>query len=237
MLPKLASNRRFTIEQEGLPELPQMMPVTLEALRAIGGLATLHELDQKAVELEGVTEGEQALTMADDNRPRLNYYLAWCRTFLRRGGAIENSSRGVWLLAEKGEQLTTLAEMQAIYEQVNAEEREKNRLKRLAAKQQEKASPVLGTLLGPADDDSDDWKSQLLTSIGDMKSDGFERLSQRLLREAGFTVAKPSPIWKFPRSELSRLRRCQRLGTSSRSIGSAQSGSMRGFRKASFSAG
>ncbi len=186
----LATARRFTIEQDGLPDLPQMMLVTLEALRSIGGSATLHELDQKVVELEGVTEKEQAFTMANDSRPSLNYYLAWSRTFLRRGDAIENSSRGVWSLTEKGEHLKTLAEMQTIYEQVNVEEREKARFKRLAAKQQEKASPVPEPSLGLADDDNDDaddWKSKLLATIDDMESDAFERLSQRLLREAGFT--------------------------------------------------
>ena len=184
------TGRRFTIQQDGFPDLVQMMLVTLEALRSIGGSATLHELDQKVVELEGVTEQEQAFTMANDDRPRLNYYLAWSRTFLRRGGAIENSSRGVWSLTEKGEQLATIAEMRVIYDQVNAEEREKARLKRLKTRQQEKAIPISEQSPDPVtseNNDIDDWKSQLLATIGDMKADGFERLSQRLLREAGFT--------------------------------------------------
>ncbi|MGI9489961.1 MAG: restriction endonuclease [Geminicoccaceae bacterium] len=188
--PDFVKVRRFTIEQSGLPDLPQMMLVSLEALRAMGGSATLHELDQKVVELEGVTEDEQAFTMPNDSRARLNYFLGWSRTYLRRGGAIENSSRGVWSLTEKGEQLTTLAEMQAIYERVNAEEREKARLKRLASKQQENASPDPEPSPGPAVDDSDvsdSWKSQLLAVVGAMQPDGFERLSQRLLREADFT--------------------------------------------------
>ncbi len=189
-LPDRPISRRFTIEQDGFPDLVQMMLVTLEALRSIGGSATLHELDQKVVELEGVTEQEQAFTMANDDRPRLNYYLAWSRTFLRRGGAIENSSRGVWSLTEKGEQLTTIAEVRAIYDQVNTEEREKARLKRLKTRQQEKAIPISESSPDPVtneNNDNDDWKTRLLATIGDMKADGFERLSQRLLREAGFT--------------------------------------------------
>ena len=190
MLPELVNTRRFVIEQEGLPDIPQLMLTILEALRAIGGSATVQELDQKVVELEGVTEDEQAITMANDSRPRLNYYLAWSRTFLRRGGAIENSSRGVWSLTELGEQLKTRAETQAIHEQVNAEEREKARLKRKASKQREKMSTVPKPSFVTEDDDKNDangWKSRLLAAIGDMKPDGFERLSQRLLREAGFT--------------------------------------------------
>lgn len=182
--------RRFTIETEGLPDLPQMMFVTLEALRAVGGSSTIGELDEKVVDLEGVTEEEQSLTMPKDSRPRLNYYLAWSRTYLRRGGAIENSARGVWSLTEQGEQMTTLTEMQAIYEQVNAEEREKARQKRLAAKAIEKIGE------GPEANrdhteglevEEDDWKASLLATVGAMSADGFERLSKRLLLEAGFT--------------------------------------------------
>jgi restriction system protein len=36
-------------------------------------------------------------------------------------------------------------------------------------------------------EDEEDWKSVLLAVLGKMPPDGFERLAQRLLREAGFT--------------------------------------------------
>ena len=55
--------RRFEIDADSLPDLPGMMLVTIEALKDLGGSATIQELDEKAVELEGVTEAEQAFTM------------------------------------------------------------------------------------------------------------------------------------------------------------------------------
>ncbi|CUH60505.1 hypothetical protein DD557_02445 [Thalassobacter stenotrophicus] len=95
--------RTFLIEPDGLPDLPAMMLVTLGALRDLGGSANINELDEKILELEGVTEAEQAIPMkGDDPRLRANYYLAWARTFLRRGGAIENSARGIWNLTSQG---------------------------------------------------------------------------------------------------------------------------------------
>ncbi|MFK7941805.1 MAG: restriction endonuclease [Paracoccaceae bacterium] len=185
-----SQRRRFIVEAEGLPDLPQMMLAVLEALRAVGGSATLHELDEKVVELEGVTEEEQAFTMPKDSRPRLNYYLAWARTFLRRGDAIENSSRGVWSLTEHGSAMTSLQQMQAIHEKVNAEEREKARQKRLAAKasaREEEAHDLETSAPSEPEEEARDWKASLLATLGGMSADGFERLSQRLLREAGFT--------------------------------------------------
>ena len=177
--------RRFEIDAESLPNLQGMMLVTVEALKETGGSATIRELDEKVVELEGVTEAEQAITMAgDDNRTRVNYYLAWARTYLKRGDALANSSRGVWALTEIGATITAMNEIRAIYEQVTLEERERARAKRQAAKAAKTA------IVEPEDEGSEedeDWKSSLLAALGAMSPDAFERLSQRLLREAGFT--------------------------------------------------
>jgi len=181
--------RRFNIDGETLPDLPGMMLVTIAALKDLGGSATIQELDEKVIELEGVTEAEQAFTMPrDENRTRVNYYLAWARTYLKRGDALNNSKRGVWALTETGSAISELSATRAIYDQVTQEERERARLKRLAAK---RADADRGKEIevmvddGPADEE--DWKSALLAVLGKMPPDGFERLAQRLLREAGFT--------------------------------------------------
>ena len=181
--------RRFLIDNETLPSLPGMMLATIEALNDLGGSATIHELDERVIELEGVTEAEQAFTMArDDNRTRVNYYLAWARTYLKRGGALINSARGVWALTESGAEIGDIAATQMIYDQVGVEERERARLKRMSAKKtgSDKSNDT-EMLIEDGSDDTDNWKSVLLAVLGRMHPDAFERLAQRLLREAGFT--------------------------------------------------
>ena len=132
-----------------------------------------------------MTEDEQAIAMAgSENRTRVIYYLAWARTYLKRGGALANSSRGVWALTETGSAITTLDNTSAIFEQVTEEERERARAKRKAAKA---AKPDIVELGEDAPEQDKDWKSSLLAVLGEMSPDAFERLSQRLLREAGFT--------------------------------------------------
>ena len=126
-------SRRFEIDADSLPNLPGMMLATIEALKNLGGSATIQELDERVIELEGVTEAEQAFQMKNvENRPRVNYYLAWARTYLKRGNALLNSSRGVWALTEIGSAITAVGHTQAIYDQVNSEEREKARGTRVA---------------------------------------------------------------------------------------------------------
>lgn len=188
----MVMGRKFMIDAESLPDLPGMMLAVLEALRAIGGSASIEELDEKVIEQEGLTEREQSFVMKnDENRPRANYYLAWARTYLKRGDAVENSKRGVWSLTDKGSAITTYAEARAIYDQVVAEERERARLKRLAAKQATANGDEEETFeVAPAESEPEatsDWRSTLLNELRGMTADGFERLAQRLLREAGFT--------------------------------------------------
>ena len=174
--------RRFEIDAKSLPNLPGMMLVTVEVLKELGGSATIQELDEKVIELEGVTEDEQALAMAgNENRTRVNYYLAWARTYLKRGDALVNSSRGVWSLTEIGAAITAMHETRAIYDRVTLEERERARAKRNAAEAAKAA------IVEPEEDSpEEDWKSSLLAVLGAISPDTFERLSQRLLREAGF---------------------------------------------------
>ena len=177
--------RRFIIDADSLPDLPGMMLVTVEALKELGGSATIQELDEKVIELEGVTEAEQSFTMPrDENRTRVNYYLAWARTYLKRGDALDNSSRGVWALTETGTTISDIQATQAIYERVGLEERERARAKRQAVKQ---AGIVANVTSEVEPEESEDWKSTLLSVLGEMAPAAFERLSQRLMREAGFT--------------------------------------------------
>lgn len=85
-------SRSFTIKASGFPDFPQMMLATLNALRSIGGSASLHELDEQVVDLEGVTEEEQAFMMPDGKYRKLNYYLSWARTYLGTGNTASGSA-------------------------------------------------------------------------------------------------------------------------------------------------
>ncbi|WP_150526730.1 restriction endonuclease [Roseibium sediminis] len=187
-------SRRFTIEPTGMPDLPGMMLATVEALKQIGGSASLHELDEKVIEIEGLSEEEQSYAQPGDDRTRVAYFLGWARTFLKRGGALENSARGVWALTDEGEAIATLEKTRAIYRQVNEEERERQKAKRrekLAKEAAENSKQKIETgqiELVQEDDNGDasDWKVHLLDTLRLMDPSAFERLSQRLLREAGF---------------------------------------------------
>lgn len=187
--------RRFTIEPTGMPDLPGMMLATIEALKQIGGSASIQELEEKVIEIEGLSEEEQSYTQpGDDPRTRVAYFLAWARTYLKRGGALENSSRGIWALTDDGEAIISREQTETIHRKVLEEERErakakrKEKLEKEAARKAKRQAAPDQIELEPEEDNGGaaDWKARLLEVIRAMDPAAFERLSQRLLREAGF---------------------------------------------------
>ncbi|MEL7319065.1 MAG: restriction endonuclease [Pseudomonadota bacterium] len=176
----------FQIDAASFPDLPAMMFATLEALRDLGGSATIHEIDDQVAETENVTDEEQSYLMKGDRRPRFNYYMAWARTYLKRGGTIENSQRGIWSLKSRHEEIATVDDTREIHAKVNEEERARAREKRQRNNEVGSDNRGDSSALTEPNGDSDDWREVLLSVLQSMEPDAFERLSQRLLREAGF---------------------------------------------------
>jgi len=182
------SSRRFELEEDSFPDLPLMMLITLDTLRALGGSGTIQEVVDHSIEAEGVTEEEQAYKMPNGRDRRFNYYMAWSRTFLKRGGALENSARGVWALTEVGECITKLEQTQEIHAMVNEEERQRAKAKRDAKKgegTEALTEDISVDVLAP-DEEGTAWQNILLAQLMKVDPSAFERLAQRLLREAGF---------------------------------------------------
>ena len=151
-------------------------------LKALGGSGRIEEIAEAVIELEGFTEEQQAVRRREGDRmTMIEYRLAWARNYLKNIGAIENSARGVWSITDAGrameedQMLDLVRSWKADYSKDYYERR--------------KAAEAEG---GPSPDDEaesideGDWRDGLLTRLLDMAPDAFERLAQRLLREAGF---------------------------------------------------
>lgn len=83
-----------------MPTFDRLMNPLIEALRKLGGSGSVDEIYDKVVELEAISE-EILAKMHDperSNQTEVGYRLAWARTYLKKYGLIENSSRGVWAL-------------------------------------------------------------------------------------------------------------------------------------------
>lgn len=173
------------------PTYTELIVPTYDALRQLGGSGTNNEIYERvSVDLNLSDEVLDEPHLGSLNQSEVEYQLAWARTYLKNYGIIVNSARSVWsITSEYASELTVSAkEIVAFTVQKNAKKRE-------MAKSNDKSD---GKTDKPEDDsDSNDdvefpdevkpWRQQLANVLQNMDPYGFERLSQRLLRECGFT--------------------------------------------------
>lgn len=168
-------------KREGTQFLRWFGPL-LDALRALGGSGTPDEATDKVAELCTVTEPQQNELM-ESGQPRFRNQVAWARFYLKREGLLDSSTRGVWRLTEKGQAThLTGAQAQDIF-------RKQVKIDAAARKQKEKDQPAEPDIDTPEEAGISlavDYRDRLLATIQALPFDGFERLCQRLLREAGF---------------------------------------------------
>lgn len=161
-----------------LPTCDDLMNPLLEALRKLGGSGSIEEIYAKTVEITGVSD--EILAQLHDpeksSQTEVGYRLAWARTYLRKYGLLENSSRGVWSLTEKAKMLETVDSTEVV------------RFVRTLDKQDTpKKRPPDETETAQELSEEEGWKDKL-SAVLTQKLDpaGFERLVQRILRESGF---------------------------------------------------
>lgn len=162
------------MRETNLPTYDVLMNPLIQALKSLGGSSTIEELEAKVAENVGLAD-DQLDVMHDPEKggqSEFSYRLAWTRTYLKRFGVVENSSRGVWALTPKGSKLDRVDQKEVVRyvrEQFKATPR--------PARKEEPEEPAETGVL---------WRDELQKRLRNIKPAAFERLVQRVLRESGF---------------------------------------------------
>ncbi len=161
-----------------MPIYHELLWPTLDAITKLGGSATIQEINEEVISTEGFSEDQQAVPHGAGRQSEIEYRLAWARTNLKGLGAVENSARGVWSVTERGRSFTPNSVLVADKE-----------WRAVLAARRKKELPDRGDVDGS--DESPElettWKDDLIARLMLLTPEAFERLAQRLLREAGFT--------------------------------------------------
>jgi restriction system protein len=157
-----------------IPAYDQLFNPVIKSLQALGGSGSIEEINQKVAEIENFPDEllEMPHNEGRGNTTELEYRLAWSRTYLKKFGILENSSRGVWALRPDYSNIPGVDPnevVKSVKGKVQSERAEEN----LDTKEQI--------------DELENWKQLLLNSLIKMSASSFERLAQRILRESGFT--------------------------------------------------
>ena len=164
----------------GVPQYRRMQWPTALALRELGGSGSIAEIEGVVPRIMGLTEEQQSVLHGDGPTTEVGYRIAWARSYLKAMGLADNTGRGIWALTPAGLKVT-----EAEIEPLRRTYREQ-----LRAKRKGKAATK-----GDSHDEDDhepqeqveDWRDHLLEVLLSLDPYAFERLCQRLLREAGFS--------------------------------------------------
>ena len=164
-----------------VPNYQAFFNPTLQAIKGLGGSASIAELEEEVPKLLRLTD-EEIAEMHDARRTKVQYRLAWARTYLKAYGLLDNSDRGVWVVTATGKEVDAV-DPREVARFVRNQQRER--------RQQQ-------AIIEPAPVESPDlpdfpevvleqtWRDELLATLYELRPEAFERLCQRLLRESGF---------------------------------------------------
>lgn len=155
----------------------------IEVLKDSGGSGSTSEVYDLIAERLGITDEEMAEETPSGTDTRIHNNIRWARFYLMKAGYLRNSKRGVWSLTEKGLKVVLsdgddqkiLAEAKRIIEEEHGMILLEGEDHSLLARGEEVEIPVI-----------DQEPETLLQVLQSLPATGFERICQRLLREAGF---------------------------------------------------
>lgn len=153
----------------------------LDALRKLGGSGSPDEVVEQIAADLGLSDDEQNETVPSGGS-RLKTNVAWARFYLVREGLLDSSKRGVWSLTEQGRSTHVSVEQ--------AGEIFSRWVKVFDVQRKSKSTdtePIAEQVAEASGAPSKDYRAEALQVLLALPPAGFERLAQRLLREAGFT--------------------------------------------------
>lgn len=180
-----------------VPHYYDLMNPLISALKTLGGSGSNDEiLNQVTTDLHIPDEVADILHGDRGNMTELAYQLAWAKTYLKNYGILTNSERGVWAIKPEAMEIESVDAKQIVAEVV-AKTREKRLASAAEASPGKAETTACDTDPASDDDPTNDgmetpdevkpWRERLSDILHAMDPYGFERLSQRLLRECGFT--------------------------------------------------
>ena len=164
-----------------VPQFHALFNPTLDAIRALGGSASIAEIVNRVIEDLKLTPDITQVPHGKGRLTELEYRLHWSRTYLKKYDLINNSERGVWSLTVSGldTQVVDPKDIVTFY-------RAQGRAEPPHPLDDETLTETGEEFIDDSSDEVTSWREALIDALLAMSSDAFERLCQRLSRESGF---------------------------------------------------
>lgn len=168
------------MKKDGVPKYHELMNPLLRALHELGGSGSIEEINEAVI--SGLDLPEYILEIPHNpeksNQTEIEYRLAWARTYLKKYGILDNSSRGIWIIVPEQRDVDKVNPSQVVkvVRELTRKEREQRATEELEGEDADAVPEEVRS-----------WRTKLhhvLTQ--EVAPDAFERLTKRLLRESSF---------------------------------------------------
>ena len=165
------------------PEFIRFFQPILEVLKELGGSGNAGEIVDSVIERMNISDKDLSV-LNKNGGSRIKNQVAWARMYLVHFGAIDNVTRGVWALTDKGEKLNigSLEEAIRLYKEIYASQKS---TATIVATKETSAENVADGIINGAEFRTS-HREQLISILRTIPPAGFEKICQRLLRESGF---------------------------------------------------
>jgi restriction system protein len=166
-----------------LPKYDEFMLPTLQAIRELGGSASIEEIQDKLTETMGLTQQQLDTAYPKSGALVAPDRMSWARSHLKIAGLLTSGGKGIWVLTDLGRDAAdmTPAQVKAQVKKLSAEHHASVVARRTGARSSGNAEEPAAAV-----EDEPEWSDKLLERLKAISPAAFERLSQRLLRESGF---------------------------------------------------
>jgi restriction system protein len=160
-----------------MPTYDNLMNPLLQALHDLGGSGSIEEIYAQVSDSLDLSEDIMSVIHNPDksSQTEIEYRLAWARTYLKKYGIIDNSSRGVWVIVPEKKDVKTI-DPKTVVKAVRDMDKKKEKVQKGKKKPEPELLP-----------DNEYWREELHQVLtNELSPDAFERLIKRMLRESGF---------------------------------------------------
>ena len=165
---------------ERMPTYETLLWPTLKILESSGGSASIQEILKQLSIYLNLPDSIMKTPHGEGPQSEVAYRAAWARTHLKLVGSVTNSERGVWTVSKAGREINSEQDIKDLIRQMRTDK----------YKARQRSSNPDDVEHGDLESDAYNWKERLLAVIRKIEPDAFERLCQRVLREAGFVMVE-----------------------------------------------
>ena len=157
-----------------VPGQEYLIEPTFQALKILGGSGSVNEIHDEVVKILKLTD-EQTQLMHTDGRTKLDYNLAWARTYLKIYGAIEIKARGIWEITNSFYEKKSISKDDVV---INT--------RRINGSKNKLDKNIPETKIEIVEVNQYNWREKLISIIKEMNPYSFEEFTKLILRYMGF---------------------------------------------------